>query len=368
MNVTLFERSFSGNAILNDLNFDVNSMSWNKIGGTEAASVTAYGGTMDLWQLLNRLRCPVTIFDDHAKAIWWGYVAEVDVRVGTQEVRASLAEMSNRVAVAYSYIAPGSQDVGARQTTAWAEDAGSIAEFGYKELLSSQGGMSVAAAEARRAAIVAARRYPQAATVSGFGSPRGRVVDSGAQNSASATLHLQGWWKTLNWRYASVASGDAVTTAQISSLMTSYGQFIAATYIEAASGITAPQYRDGDTTAGTEIEELMDMGGAGGRDLMSWIDEQRRCFVSEEPAPPTSGGTVDLYMGTDGILANAIGVEVIDPAQIVGKWVLLRDVVPAIVDTTQMINPGLQFVDGLRWNNGGFSPEYRGQASLEEYL
>jgi hypothetical protein len=198
-------RAFGLKLVDTELVFRVNSMRWQAIGGCSEASITAFGPEQSLWDTINYLRCPVEIYDDKGSALWWGYVSEAKVRVGAVEIGASVESMQNSIAVAYSYIQPGTTTVGQRKTTAWSSDAGSVAEYGTKEFLSSQGGLSDAAAIAKRDAILASRRWPQGVPGQ-FGNPRGRVRSSGAENSKSATLLCRGWYETLSWRYASVAS------------------------------------------------------------------------------------------------------------------------------------------------------------------
>lgn len=148
--------------------------------------------------MMEYLRCPVEIYDERGKCVWWGYVHETVVREKSIEIGATLASMSNRVAVTYSYVEPGTSQVGSRKTTAWAEDADSIAEYGYKEFISSCSGLSDEAATQRRDTILNTRKWPQ-----GVGAnPRGRVRYSGAEDSLSATLLCKGWMSTLDWRYA----------------------------------------------------------------------------------------------------------------------------------------------------------------------
>lgn len=363
MRVQIYERNaMTTGRVLEGL-ATVNSMRWAQKGGPDEASVSVSGNLNDLWEYLNLLRCPITIYDERGAAMWWGYISECQVRSGSLEVRASLAQMANRVAVAYSFVTPGTSEVGERKTTAWAEDAESIAEFGYKELLSSQAGMSDAAAEARRDAMVAALRYPQALTSGGM-VPRGRLVDSRAEHSQSATLYCRGWWSTLNWRYAPVASGDVVTTTQIVSLIGAYGQFLGTVYVDAASGVTASAYRDGDTTCLDEVEALLEVGGANGRDLTAWVDEQRRVWINEEEAPASAA----LWMDRRGVIQNILGVEELDWGRMPGRWLKLKDVLPSNVDLTKMVNPGLQFIEGVRWKDGEVSLEYRGKAGIEDLM
>jgi hypothetical protein len=208
-------RSFGGDIARPAIDLRVNSLEWSTAGGPKGGSITATGGSESaLWELLEWLRRPVEIC--HPKTgvpVWWGYVHAAAVRVGAIEVGASLDSMVNRVAVAYSYVAPGTNVVGSRATTAWVQDDLSVATYGTKEFLSSCGGMTPEAAEARRDAILAAQRWPGAppTQTSGAMTPRGRARYSGAKQSRSATLTLRGWWSTLGWKYVSVPTITAVS-------------------------------------------------------------------------------------------------------------------------------------------------------------
>ena len=198
-------RDFSPRLDRKDLKFTVNSYSYEAVGGCKEMSVTATGGELALWDLINWLRFPVIKYNKVGAPVWWGYVHQVAVRQGALEVAASLDSMSNRVAVAYSYVAPGTQTVGTRKTTDWVDKADSQAEFGVKELLSSAAGLSYAGAMSRLQAILAAQAWPLGGvTVNANGMPRGRVRYSGAKKSLSATLTCKGWWQTLGWKYCNV--------------------------------------------------------------------------------------------------------------------------------------------------------------------
>lgn len=209
LSVVFQYRDFSACLAPTDLQMVVNSYSFGAIGGPSEASITVFGGALGLEETLNWLRRPVTIYDGRGVAVWWGYVHGVQMRKDALEIAPSLDSMYNRVAVVYSYVAPGSSDVGTRKTTAWANNLDSQAEYGIKELLSSTGGSNDAGALARRAAILAGQAWPYGG-LSQFGSPRGAVRYSGAKKSASATLVCRGWWATLGWKYASVGLTTSV--------------------------------------------------------------------------------------------------------------------------------------------------------------
>jgi hypothetical protein len=271
--------------------------------------------------------------------------------------------MINAVCVVYSYVEPGTQSVGQRKMTDWAEDDDSITEYGRKEFISSQDGMSDAAAEARRDAILAAYKWPQG--VAGqFGEPRGRVRYSGAKKSLSATLYCRGWMSTLKWRYANVTGVSSVaTTTQIGNLVTSYGPFLTATDVEAASGMSSSEYRDGDKDALTEIISLLESGGANDRRLLATVDVDRRLKIAEEPA----NTSVSYFLDVHGELYDQWH-NLVDPYRPpVGKWCRLIDVIPNSADVTKLNTPDLQFIEGATWStDGGLQLQFRGQPSIED--
>jgi hypothetical protein len=356
-------RDFTGTPQGIGLDLRVNSMNWNVFGGAREASITAFGEAMDLWAMLEMLRSPVKIVDERGYRAWWGYVHEARVREDAIEVGVTLDTMNNAVAVAYSYVAPGSNVVGQRRTTTWATDTLSIAEFGRKDFLSSQDGMSDAAANARRDAILARTKWPQGIAGQMGGMPRGRVSYSGAKKSLSGTLYCRGWWETLRWRMASVAgTADTATTTQIIDLVTTYGSLITGTAVEAASGISSNQYRNGETDVLTEVMGLMSSGGANGRRLLGTVDVERRLWVYEEPA----SSQPEYSMDSRGLIYHR-GVPINEVEAPVGKWLQLQGVVPASVDQSKMISANLQFVEGANWSEGeGLKLQYRGQPSIED--
>ncbi len=212
MEAMIWRRDLTGAPVSwRGLTHRVNSLEWQVLGGSRAASVTLFGSEGDLWEALQWLRCPMVVWDEQRRMAWCGYVNEAQVRIGAVEVRVGLTTMVNRVAVAYSYVPPGGEMTGARLTTAWAEDAESIAEFGYKEYLKSAAGMTPSGATALRDAVLAAQRWPQSVTVQSFGASRGRLGYSGAEESQSATLYCVGWWQSLDWRLADVPLIESVS-------------------------------------------------------------------------------------------------------------------------------------------------------------
>lgn len=257
MNIQFFERDFGRRVKPAGVSWRINAMQYDAVGGCSKATLTATGKTVELWELVEYLRRPVVIYDGRCQPVWWGYVHATAVREGQVEIRQTMDTMSNRVAVAYSRIEVGTNTVGERMTTAWAEDAASVAAFGYKEWLSSTDGTTDAQALARRDAILAALRWPQgemAVEEGMFGKARSRARYSGAEHSQSASLELRGWWGTLGWRYADMPPVNGLDYSYWSGAgAINIGQ---SSYLAVAQMFTAPK-------SGTVREVTLSVGKQG---------------------------------------------------------------------------------------------------------
>lgn len=101
-----------------------------------------------------------------------------------------------------------------------------------------------------------------------------------------AKLYCSGWLETLNWRsYLNTGTASVVTTTQIQAIVTNMGEFITGVDIEAASGISSPETRDGDRTGLEEIEDLLKTGTTNNRRLLAEVTPLRRLRIFEEPVP-----------------------------------------------------------------------------------
>ena len=181
--------------------------SHSALGGPDKAKVRANGRDLDLWELIRRLRAPYVITADRIGPVWWGYLAEIKVKIGAYSIGVSLDTMSNSVRVAYPLIAPGEALPGDRATTAVLTDAISIATYGTKERQIVIGGATTEAAELIRDDVLDSRRFP--IPLISFGSSSVEVT---------AELTLLGWWHSLAWIMYSQPSGlESHEAASVSS-------------------------------------------------------------------------------------------------------------------------------------------------------
>jgi hypothetical protein len=344
MQPIFYQRDNTTRATLAPVQFSVRQMRWVDQGGCDTAQIEASGAQLDLMALSDYLRYPVEIYDGIGRRCWWGFVNRVIVPCGVYQYEISLDRMYNSIAVAYSYIAPSTTEVGARKTTAYTTDTISIAEFGQKDLLQSAGGMADAAATALRDTLLTMRKIPQ-----------GGISLGG--DGGSATLECLGWYHNIKWRQASLAAGaDVNTVTKMGSILTSFGGYVSGIDCDFTSAISTTAYLDGDTDAWTELLRLMDIGGPNTRRALAEIIPQRRLHVWEEDA-----ATVVNYQSlSNGAMTNLGGEIIPDHLWPVGVWVKLRDVLSGTVSTVGMTDPTLQFVTAVDWQDGVSRPTFRG--------
>lgn len=194
--VHLYNRDFSEILRPMELQLQPSRLSWAAIGGPDEAIIDVTGPEVELWELVERLRCPVEIGAPDGQLVWWGYVESVSIRAGNLEVSVSLEQMVNRVCVTYAEVNVAGA-VGERMTTSWYQDNDSIATYGTKEKRLSKNQATSDEAINYAQTTLARLKYPIPA----------HQVGATAQASFSATLTCRGWWQTLGWKYYGNTSG-----------------------------------------------------------------------------------------------------------------------------------------------------------------
>ena len=195
----LWRRDFSAPiALPGGAEIEVLRYGWEAVGGPSWAALVVTGAPDAVGEALEWLRGGVEVFNPQGICTWWGYVRSVRIDLGALAVGVTLEGMANRVAVRYLARLPGDVPEYRVVQTAWAEDAGSVAEFGAKEVLLQLGsGTSAAQAAAAREALLATAGRPLA-VVSAAG---------GALAITRATVWCRGWLDTLDWQYYSQPAG-----------------------------------------------------------------------------------------------------------------------------------------------------------------
>ncbi len=163
-------------------------LTWSAFGGPEKAELLVNGKADELLDLVNLLRCGVTIRDGQGEPVWWGYVEEVQVELEAVEVRVSLADLANQVSVQFDYTSPDTLP-GERNLTDAAEDLRSQRDFGIKTRLLRKSNIDALHAEALRDTWLAQHAWPV--------SHLSQRTESGP---VQGRLICAGWFQTLNWR------------------------------------------------------------------------------------------------------------------------------------------------------------------------
>jgi len=322
-------RDFLAELLALPVDYKVTRYSQSVFGGPLTAEISVTGNENDLWEMMERLRCPVEIYSDKGDALWWGYVAAIDLTIGNVQAGVTIDSMANRIAVAYNATDPTNENVGARMTTAWVEDALSTVVYGTRELLLTSSGSTAEHAESARDMALASMRFPQPT-----------ITFSETPGEPGATLYCRGWYSTLDWTYYSTAAADVDTATQAKNIAVAKGPFFAGVKQDVTSGILTSAFRDGDGKSMYVIQELLKMGTSNTRRMLASVDLNRYLTIYEEPLPSNP-----FLITRDGKLRDAFDNPVRAETCPVGVWMRLKDVIPSSVDTTLLADPTLAFVD-----------------------
>ncbi len=256
------------------LNFSRRAMggSYRALIGAQSADPRA------LSPLLGWLRCGLRISDGHARPLWGGYVNAVSLQMGAITQRVSLQGMSNRVAVAYTSAASPTQRALKRFTTPWAEDAGSIAEYGVKEWLAPLPQADAPNALRARDTFLQERALPFVSLSRDAQSQTNAAV--GATPLATVRLECCGWYSALAWQYAGTLQTPAPDTLALAmQVALERGAFFTGWVGLRESGQITAEAWGGETRALDVFEGLLACSCADGRPLYAETLPDRRLYV-----------------------------------------------------------------------------------------
>ena len=128
----------------------VTRLCWESQGGPAEAQLSARGDERSLLELAKLVGYPLEIWDEAGDAVWWGYLAalEINDRAGRPRLKLDLAEMANRIWTAYTFtVDEGGPLVVQHLLTDWADDPDSQAQYGIKEKIIPAGEVPLGVAE-----------------------------------------------------------------------------------------------------------------------------------------------------------------------------------------------------------------------------
>ena len=146
-----------------------------------------------------------------------------------------------------------------------------------------------------------------------------------------------------------IVVGDTENTNQITTLVSTSGQYFNGAIIEDTSGLTSNPYRSGDTTAYSELLDLLNTGTSNDRRLLCEVTRNRYLRIYEEPEKPSKNSDSD-GLNRNNELVNAYNVRLDDSYCPVGYWCSLKDIVPASVDYSLISDPSIFMVDEAQYD------------------
>lgn len=134
--------------------------------------------------------------------------------------------------------------------------------------------------------------------------------------------------------------GKEETTDQITKIVAQESEYLAGADILDASGVLTHQYRDGSTTALSELMDLLEIGTTNDVRLLATVTRDLVLRVEEEPAQPE---TPEYQLGLDGIVYTKYGQRIpLGHMDFVGQWISVG-AFPATAEWSY-INPPAPFL------------------------
>jgi len=141
--------------------------------------------------------------------------------------------------------------------------------------------------------------------------------------------------------------GTQPVVDQIKEIGANAGQFLVGATSEIASACSSEtnQYRDGETTALTEIDEMLKVGTKGGLRMLAEVTSDRRLMISEQ-ADRNLPFDSHYRMTLDGRVEKFKGGEEVPNYECpVGIWTQVDTFMPATFDQSYLANPGMFFIE-----------------------
>jgi len=261
--------------------------------GFESLSVS-FTATLEeaLDWLANGLMRSCEVSGPDADVCWEGVLETIEAQFGPHQRSVSVREMANRVRVTYQTVL-GTQ--GARPTSStFFEDTTSEGLYGKKDLALAIGNVSDGTEVDDYGNTMLARlSTPKAAPSS--------EVRSGDLGEVRLTLHFAGWYATTEWTLlSSTSTTKTTTTTQIGTLLTNLAAINAfistSTEHITASGVTATEYVETDSTYRAKIEALMARGN-GSQPYAYGVYENREFYAGVWAGATPTTITYQVHLG-----------------------------------------------------------------------
>ena len=316
-------RNYSAKILKPNVTYTVERMTRHAYGGCRRAEITVTGNRASVWEFAEYLGCPVEIFDDAGRSVWWGYVHEFKAR--TTGTRLYCRGWWERLWWRY-YINHGTNDVSTTMqiaapflTATNIDNASGITTKETRED-NQRGGdyieelLNTGTTNTRRLLAEVNNQRRLRVYEEPVSSSSDIVIKGEIEFGASLDTMINKAWAVWsapgeNYQHNTATTTDADSAAE-------YGEKSEILTLSAASETQANALRDATVA--------------------------RRKY----PIP-----TVDLLDGA--VVTTAIGVRIPDYMVAAGQWVRLQDVIPQTADVSKLADISKVFVEEVEWSRTG---------------
>lgn len=140
------------------------------------------------------------------------------------------------------------------------------------------------------------------------------------------------------------------TSQQLQNYLTDSGQFFSRVFVNDRSGLFSESFRNGDTTAITEAEDLLAVGTSDYRRLLARVNADRSVEVWKEPAEPI---TPAVEIRADNKLYYRTGAPVEENFDPTGRWISIEPIIGGVAENTALLGTKSFFCDAMEWSQDG---------------
>ena len=121
-------------------------------------------------------------------------------------------------------------------------------------------------------------------------------------------------------------------------------------HIHVRSGLYAESYRNGDTTAQTEAEDMLEIGTSNYLRLLARVNTDRSVEVWEQPEEPNAPA---IEIRSDNRLYYRTGSPVDEHFDPTGRWISIEPIVLGVLQNTNLVGMKNFFCDNMEWSKNG---------------
>lgn len=309
--------------------YTVERLTQHTLGGPRRADISVRGRGADLWEFMEYIGAPVTIYDDAGRLAWWGYVHEA--RASKNAARLYCRGWWERVNWRY-YLNSGTNTV---ETTAQISAIiTNMAPFiAAVDVLELSGISTLETRDGKR------RGDEEIEELLNAGNTSGRRMLARVDENRRLLVYdePQSTPEGDYWLTGDVEMGASLDT------MTNK---VYATW-------TAPGQSESHNTATYSDTESQAAYGQKSEQLTLSAADETLAIAACTATLARRRYPIPVITVLDGAISNYSGVPMPDYMARPGRWIRLKDVIPASVDTTRLADISKLFIEEVEWSRSG---------------